>query len=194
VPLPAAGTLQSPLDSVSVTVQGLDTAGVGAVIASTTQTLSGLNLRQGRIRLSNAYGSEKSTLSMPVQLQYWTGKSWAPAADDSCTTTSLLPMSGFLTSNNRSHKGGVQVLTTGGNALTLASGSGALKLTAPGAKNTGTVDVTLSLGTLATPMTWLRTVCTAANGTKSYCDPKATASFGVYSPESTKTMSIQDVD
>ncbi len=194
VPLPAAGTLQSPLDSVSVTVQGLDTAGVGAVIASTTQTLSGLNLRQGRIRLSNAYGSEKSTLSMPVQLQYWTGKSWAPAADDSCTTTSLLPMSGFLTSNNRSHKGGVQVLTTGGNSLTLASGSGALKLTAPGAKNTGTVDVTLSLGTLATPMTWLRTVCTAANGTKSYCDPKATASFGVYSPESTKTMSIQDVD
>ncbi|TBO31458.1 hypothetical protein EYS42_09515 [Aquabacterium lacunae] len=194
VPLPAAGTLQSPFDSVSVAVQGLDTAGVGAVIASTTQTLSGLNLRQGRIRLSNAYGSEKSTLSMPVQLQYWTGKSWAPAADDTCTTTSLLPMNGFLTSNNRSHKGGVQVLTTGGNALTLASGNGALKLTAPGAKNTGTVDVTLSLGTLATPMTWLRTVCTAANGTKSYCDPKATASFGVYSPESTKTMSIQDVD
>jgi len=194
VPLPAAGTLQAPLDSVSVSVAGLDTAGVGAAIASTAQTLSGLNLRQGRIRLSNAYGSEKSTLSMPVQLQYWTGKSWAPVADDTCTTTSLLPMNGFLPSNVRSHKGGAQVLTTGGSSLSLTSGTGALMLTAPGAKNTGTVDVTLNLGGLPTPMTWLRTVCTASNGTKTYCDPKATASFGVYSPESTKTMSIQDVD
>lgn len=43
-------------------------------------------LRSGRLRLFNAYGSV-SPLSMRVEAQYWSGKSWIKNTDDSCTTT-----------------------------------------------------------------------------------------------------------
>ena len=43
-----------------------------------------LVLRSGRLRLTNAFGSERSNLVMPVQLQYWAGQNWALNSLDSC--------------------------------------------------------------------------------------------------------------
>ncbi|AXS79719.1 LamG domain-containing protein [Dechloromonas sp. HYN0024] len=44
------------------------------------------DVRSGRLRLSNAYGSV-SPIYMPVEAQYWSGLSWVKNIGDSCTTT-----------------------------------------------------------------------------------------------------------
>ncbi len=55
------------------------------------QTTSSIH-RFGRIRLQNGFGSEKQSLAVPIQAQYWAGSSFVKNVDDSCT-----PLTGALT-------------------------------------------------------------------------------------------------
>lgn len=190
----------------SATVQATDVDGV----SSTTGVPGVLALRSGRLKISNAFGSEKTVLKLPVQAQYWTGQAWILNDKDSCTQ---LPASAFALSNYRSSKGvASDNWTTTASTRTLASGLANVEFSAPVGKDasvqdlTGSVDIALNLGSVSPsadqscladhPSThgaarpWLR----SQYGTTGACasafdrDPSARITFGVYSPESKRTI------
>lgn len=166
----------------------------GVVISGTTLS-SSIKIRHGRLRLSNRYGSEKADLLLPIQAEYWTGKSWAINALDSCTT---LPANSFALS------GGISA-NTSASAVTLAAGVGNLRLLKPTPVTTGSVDIAVHLGSTGSDQSclathggtgaqkpWLR----SRNGScaASYDrDPAARGTFGVYSPETRKRVHVREM-
>lgn len=151
-------------------------------------------IRNGRIRLSNAYGSELLQLAMPLKTEYFlTGTGWVSNSDDSCTSLAV-PTSGNFglvfdpqTARNQLAPGEVigrwrnltDTLDMTPNG-TVNNGNGNLRLTGPsgvtvgpGATNFGYVVVTFDLS--AQP--WLRFNW---NGTGPIDDPRARATFGTY--------------
>jgi MSHA biogenesis protein MshQ len=191
----------------SVLVRATDATGV----SSATGTEGSVALRSGRLRFTNAFGSEKSGLSMQVQLQHWSAsKTWVLNSLDSCTVlpAAAVVLGNFLdaTGQSTSTWSTSVVPSAGSTAFSVASGNATLTLAAPTATNgkapVGTVDVGINLGAttadsscLATPrpastganLSWLR----AQFGSKNGClgvvdylrDPSARATFGVYAPE-----------
>lgn len=165
-------------------------------ISSSGATEGTTNARSGRLRLSNAFGSEKAALPMAVQAQYWTGQSWLLNSGDNCT---IVPATAIALS-------GALAASTSASPITLAGGKGTLTLAKPTPTGTGSVDVAINLGTttadasclgLPRPATtganraWLR----AQNGncaTSYDRDPAARASFGIYAPETKKTIHVRE--
>lgn len=171
-----------------------DTAGTSNGTC-TAVTLVSTKMRFGRLRLSNAFGSQKSPLPMPVQAHYWSGRSWVLNSADSCTS---VPANGFFLS------GGISA-NTSASAVTLTGGTGTVTLTAPvPLGTTGSVDVAANLGAAGndqsclgshggTPanLPWLRSQngnCAATYDR----DPSARATFGIYSPESRKSIHVRE--
>ncbi len=163
-------------DGVALSVFDMDvTAPVGNEHIQVGQT----QVRFGRLRLSNAHGSEKLDLPIPIQVQYWNGTLFATHTLDSCTT---------LTSANVSLTKSPLTLPTSIAPVTLSfvSGIGSMKLIKP--LVTGSVDLCVDLG--SDPVGG--TVCSATLAGKTYLqgkwapgtawnnDPKARALFGVY--------------
>ena len=114
-------------------------------------------LRFGRLRLQNAYGTGALVLPVPIELQYWNGSVFAVNAADSCTT---LPRSAIALAFTAP----LAPCNTAVNAATVpfASGVGTLVLSAPGAGAQGSVLLTPNLGT--------------SGG--SYCDPASYVAAG----------------
>lgn len=153
-------------------------------------------IRSGRLQLFNAFGSNKAALNMPIQAQYWSGKSWVINSDDSCTT---LPNSAFALSSTLATQSGITA------AVTLAKGNAAATLRAPDGAAAGSVDVALNLGTSGSDQScltahggtganapWLRSL--NGNCASNYDrDPWARATFGIYSPETRRLIYVQDV-
>ena len=179
-------------------VRAIDADGVSSAGYTEGSTL----LRSGRLKLSNAFGSEKSPLSLSVQTQYWSGNAWVLNNADSC---SALPADAVVLSGYLDHTGAPSTAATAwsttAQAFTLSNGGAALVLSAPTPTLTGSVDVALNLGTtssdascLATyplstgaELPWLR----SQNGGCSTAwsrDPSARATFGIYSPESRRLI------
>jgi MSHA biogenesis protein MshQ len=163
-----------------------------------------LALRSGRLRFSNAFGSEKSSLNLPVQTQYWSGKSWIKSDGDGCTSVlaSAVALSGYTNA-----KGGSGTWTTSASPITMVNGAGTLSLSAPSPVATGTVNVALNLGstsadnaclsthpaTTGANLGWLRSLngnCAATYDR----DPSARATFGIYNAETKKTVYVRPVD
>lgn len=71
-------------------LRAADGDGVTSDVATTTYVSHvpepTTSVRNGRLRLLNAYGSV-SPLKMSVETQYWNGQFWLKNTDDSCTTT-----------------------------------------------------------------------------------------------------------
>ncbi len=152
-------------------------------------------VRSGRIKLSNAYGSEGKALEIPVQVQYWDGKAWVPSVDSTCAVTANIPTTAVLKASFKSHKGATLLSTAlpvSLKTLELSNGSGKITLNPPGKGFTGTVDVTLDLSASGANMGWLQSLDISC-GANTLCNPKARASFGVYSPETKKTVNIRNV-
>lgn len=149
----------------------------------------------GRLRLSNTSGSETQDLQMRVRSEFWTGKSWVPSVDDNCT---ILPAASFFLTGDLAGN-------TAAAAVNLTNGLGTLRLSKPNPVATGSVDIAVNLGSsgvdqscLATHggtpagLPWLR----SRNGSCSTGydrDPSARASFGIYSPESRKTVHVREL-
>ena len=148
----------------------------------------GASQRYGRLRLSNAYGSERLDLAVPLQSEVFVDAAtgYALHTDDACTATASIALSGF--------SGGLAaadtcVLDTGAPG---ASGAGCataaapgrqfrlppvggdfnLYLAAPGDGNDGSVTVTVDAPS------WLEFDWDGANAGDE--DPVATAVFGIY--------------
>ena len=161
-------------------------------------------LRSGRLRLSNAFGSEKSALAIAVQAQYWSGNAWVQNSADSCTS---LPSAAVVRAGYLDNKGATtSAWTSTVSAITITGGSGAATVSAPSPTATGSVDVALNLGgsgvdqsclsahpaSTAGALPWLR----SQNGACSALwdrDPSARASFGIYTPETRKTIHVREL-
>ncbi|HIV73440.1 MAG TPA: hypothetical protein H9903_21075 [Candidatus Aquabacterium excrementipullorum] len=182
--------------------------------AVTNTTIPTIALRSGRLRTFNKFGSEKQVMDVNLQSQYWTGKAWVINALDSCTA---IPMSAVSLSGYKSNKGDVSSSWTttasphpdyattvnGASAVQVKNGTASIRLSAPSPTATGSVDLAINLGaavsgsdlsclsthasTTGAGMPWLRSQngnCVATYDR----DPSARLTFGIYTPESTKTI------
>jgi MSHA biogenesis protein MshQ len=192
----------------SVSIRATDSSGVSSS-ASPGPTEGSLTLRSGRLKVSNAFGSEKQALIVPVQAQYWNGKAWVVNSLDSCTS---VPAASVVLTNYLDYKGAATAgWTTTASTFTMSNGNANLSLSAPSPTSTGSVDFAFNLGVTTTDqsclsshpastaasLSWLR----AQNGSSNSCsgvltydrDPSARATFGVYKPESTKAVFSRDI-
>lgn len=163
-------------------------------------------LRSGRLRLSNAFGTNQSELTISAQVQYWNGRTWVLNTADTCTTS--IPAAAIARSNYvDSHGSATTAWSSAASALTLASGNGSLTMSAPTPSGSaGSVDLALNLGsgsadqsclsshpgTTGADMAWLRSNfghCASSFDR----DPSARVTFGVFSPESHRVIHIQDI-
>jgi MSHA biogenesis protein MshQ len=188
---PSFSFTAQPAAPATLKLRATDTDGV----TSAGGTEGTTDARFGRLRLSNAFGSEKANLSLPLQAQYWSGSSWVINGADSCTS---LPASAFALS-------GTLAASTSAAAVTLAGGNGVLLLTKPNPVATGSVDVAANLGTsgvdqsclathggTASSRYWLRSRNGSCAATYDR-DPSARATFGIYAPETRKTVHVREL-
>jgi MSHA biogenesis protein MshQ len=180
----------APVDSDGVAVGAFDMASASGG-GNDRARIASVPLYFGRLRIDSAIGAADRGLALPVTVQSWNGSAFATQTLDSCTT---VPAVAVNFGNLR------RTLTTADTAVTapvaISAGRGTLRLAAPGGGRSGTVDVTLSLGSGAvdasclqpwTPgtgdaataganLTYLRTAWCGSNHDK---DPAARASFGM---------------
>jgi len=187
----------------SLVLRATDSDGV----TSQNKTEQGPNLRSGRLQLSNAFGSGRSSLQVPVTAQYWSGRAWVVNDADGCT---VVPASSVARIRYLDSKGADTTAWTtsvSGN-VTLANGQGNLVLTTPTNSGTGSLDLAVNLGSAATDQScvtvvpqpgsvgaqrpWLRSLngsCAASYDR----DPSARATFGVFAPETQRLIHTRDL-
>ena len=188
----------------ALTVRASNSVSGAGAISSLGYTEASMGLRSGRLRLSNAFGSAGAALQIPVVAEYWTGNAWVLNSADSCST---LASANVALSNPRNDAGNTSTATSTADALTVSNGSGVITLSAPSPANSSLgLDVAINLGSTTSDQSclanhpgttgaakpWLR----AQNGacaTTADRDPGARASFGIFSPESKKTVHVRDV-
>ena len=203
--LDAASTVQptftfaAKLTAPSVlTLRATESAGGDDVTSNVVGPSEGTTaLRSGRLRLSNVFGSERTALQMPMQAQYWSGNSWVINELDNCTA----PAAGAFAVSGLTNVTGIGVIS---------SGNWTVNLAAPGVGTVGAVDIAANLGTgasdvscLPTPparpvtvgaaLPWLRSRngnCVVSDNFAA--DPSARATFGIYSPESRRTVHVRE--
>jgi len=190
-----------------LTVRATEGSG-GNGVSSSGRSEAVVALRSGRLRLSNAFGTERSNLQMPVQTQHWSPKGWIQSSDDNCT---VVPSSAVVRARYLDSKGAAATgWSVTPSSVSLIGGRGTLNLSAPSPTATGSVDVALNLGNTSTDQSclsshpastgaslpWLR----SQNGSTPDCptstfdrDPSARATFGVYAPETNKTIYVRDM-
>jgi len=161
-------------------------------------------IRHGRLRLFNAFGSEKANLSMPLRAEYWTGNSWVLNSADSFTVlpAASIALSGYTGTLSDPTNFGASHIT----GTTLAGGQGNIVLNQPSPTATGSVNLTINLGagaadqsclgihpaTTGAAIPWLRSI--NGNCAVTYDrDPSARASFGIYAPETRKTIHMREL-
>ena len=184
----------------TLTVRAADTDGA----SSSGFTEGSTELRSGRLRLANGFGRETAALQLTAQAEYWTGAAWLLNGGDSCTS---VPAAAVALSNKLNGQGSsTNAWSTSASAITLASGSGTLTLTAPSPTATGSIDIGLNLGATAADQSclashpastgagasWLRSRFGSCAATFDR-DPSARASFGIYSPETRKTVHAREL-
>jgi hypothetical protein len=192
-----------------LTVQAVDADGV----SSSGYTQGALKVRSGRLKFSNAFGSERASLGVPVQAQYWSGKAWVTNSADSCTS---VPAASVAMSKHLTGKGvaaiGTSAWATTASAVTISNGNGTLVLAAPAwtaggsGSVVGSLELAFNLGSSSTDnacmgthptstqaeLSWLRSLNGNCSATYDR-DPSARISFGVFSPESKKTVHVHDI-
>lgn len=154
------------------------------IAATTTDKLQ----RYGRLRIGGASGSQALPLRLPVEAQYWTGTAFVTNTLDSCTTL----VAGNVGLGNYSGSLNAGETTPTIVSSPLQAGRSAIRLSAPGAANPGSVDVALNLGSgaAADACAAFAPAATAGNKTHlrgAWCnppgtytkDPSAKARFGV---------------
>ncbi len=199
----------------SVTVRATDANGT----SSSGYTEGAVNLRFGRIKVSNKFGSAATSLDVPVQTQYWKDVSsgsgaatWVVNSQDSCTVVpaSAVVLGGYL---DRTGTNATAWPATA-SSVSVSSGNGVLTLTKPSAA-IGSVDFALALGTASTDQSclnpsrsisssntgagllWLRSQYGSTYGCSGNAaydrDPSARATFGVFAPETQKAVHVRDI-
>jgi len=137
--------------------------------------IAGPEIRYGRLRMENAFGSELEDHILPVSAEYWNGSDWLTNSADDCTTIGTTAFK-FTNYTDRLNSGetSASIGGVGAGSTTLVNGvSTAFLLTKPGAGNEGSVDVFLDKQKLDD---WLKYDWDNDPATDDV--PTATASFG----------------
>jgi MSHA biogenesis protein MshQ len=103
-----------------------------AIAGNDRALLAATEFRYGRTNVSNAYGSELLGLVLPVVIEYWNGLAYVRSVDDSNTIITVA-----LNNYRRNLNAGETVAAVSA----IAGGLGRITLTAPGANNNGSVEV-----------------------------------------------------
>ncbi|WP_052184897.1 DUF6701 domain-containing protein [Methylotenera sp. N17] len=134
--------------------------------------------RFGRLFIANSYGSELLPLTVPVEAQYWTGLAYQRNQDDSC---SAVPATSLEMRNYRVNLNPCETQLSG--AGSMSNGKANLRLSKPGAGNSGSVELKANLNT-ATGQTCNGAVessaISAATPWFGNVNPTARATFGIY--------------
>lgn len=133
----------------------------------------GSQVRLGRLRLSNAHGSELQGLALPFNLETWqavAGASFQPELTDSCTNASVLGAPVLS-----SHTGNLAVGETVATVSGPLAAAGQVQLSAPGAGNDGSVQARF-----ASQPTWLDYDWDATGVSAGRRASRGLASFGIY--------------
>ncbi|WP_028102478.1 DUF6701 domain-containing protein [Pseudoduganella violaceinigra] len=163
-----------------------------------------IEIRSGRIRISNSFGSRGRDLDVPIRAEYYSGNSWLlHLADD----TTVLPPGAFALSP--------PALMTGVSVslgASIKAGRGSIRLSKPSnaandKNGSGTIDVAANLGAttadnscLVAPrpastganQSWLRSLYGSCNANWTQ-DPSARATFGATNPENRSTIYGREV-
>jgi hypothetical protein len=178
----------APVDSDGVTtLMNMDTNN-DSVNEHTQVNTSSTEIRHGRMKIGNVYGSELLGLSLPLTVEYWNGSAFITNTLDNQTHLSAAAVG---LANYRGNLAAGETTANIGGAF--VAGVSNLSLSAPSVGNNGSVDVVVNLGTTATetpcntltpdPTTsgaqfsYLRAMWCGSNHDK---DPVARATFGLY--------------
>lgn len=148
---------------------------------------AGNDIRFGLLALSNAHGSELLDLPVPIETRYWNGSGFVRNTADSCTQLAAahVPLSNWQRDLNACE-------TSATLSGRFNAGRGNLRFSAPGAGNTGSVDLALQLGATAGGSTCIGGAAVAAVGASQTWlqgpwsgaaydqNPVARASFGLH--------------
>ena len=173
-----------------------------------TSTATGINeasvqIRSGRLRLENAFGSELTDLTMPINAEFYSDNTLiydpsTPASiaatqaddgfilntDDSCTTFDVTASS-FTNYTGNLSASDTSLTSTG----IISSGLGEITFSAPGTGNEGSVNLLLNSTSTSSWLTYNWNIdCDNADGDDDIttgidaglCGPYGTASFGLY--------------
>lgn len=125
---------------------------------------AGVPIRYGRVKIADANGPETENLTIPVMAEYWDGASWITNDSDSCTSfaANSITMGNYLSSDLIA----CETHISPAGPFTLSSGTlnPELTLTAPGANNKGSVDLSLNTGSVASGLTCTSAIETSAAG------------------------------
>lgn len=202
--MPSYGFTSKATAPQSLTLRAANAGAGAAAISSAGHAEGSMALRSGRLRLSNAFGKAGAALQLPVVAEHWSGNAWVLNSADSCTS---LPAASVALSNPRSAAGGSTAASTSASAITLGNGSAMLTLAAPSPAGSGlSLDIAVNLGSTAAdqschashPATtgaaqpWLRAL-NGACAASADRDPAARASFGIFSPETRKTVHVREI-
>lgn len=167
-------SLSGVLDSQTITGRDMNPITTGDCVAAANCSAKAVGnpsaFRYGRARLANAFGPETAPLDMKLLAEYFDGTNFVTNTADTCTS---YINTAFALSN---YTGGLPAVTvTSPGVLTwLTAGTTtpatAPTLSAPGAGNTGSVDVTFSAPA------WLQFNWSGTGDE----DPTGTATFGRY--------------
>ncbi len=163
-------------------ISGNPTCISGTLAATPVAFDSGNNFRYGRLSLGNAYGSELLNLPIPLEVKYWdAGGYYVTNTNDSCTS---FDVSSIILSNFTQNLAACETQLAPTGVQTMVGGRLPLRLTRPGAGNTGSVNLALNIGSVASGTTCVAAAsspATAANlpwfGT---VNPGGRATFGVF--------------
>jgi MSHA biogenesis protein MshQ len=153
----------------TLTLRAVDTDNVSSAGHAELPT----EIRSGRVRIINAYGSELLDLPLPMRAEYYDATSgWITNANDGCTAVAL----GSLTPANPIPVIGSSPARTTNASIanpSFVAGDAGLQLSAPLAGGSGFVDLTADLS----PNAWLQHDWT---GTGTAGNPTGRATFGLY--------------
>ena len=149
------------------------------VVSSVTEGTA--TIRSGRLRLQNAYGSELLNLPIPLEAQYWNGSTYVRNLLDSCSTIAASSIAMGSYKNNLAACE-TQVGYSSGTGAFVNGVSSFLRLTKPGATNSGSVDLTINLNGASGNTCTSATESTATNANMPWfgSNPVSRATFGVY--------------
>jgi uncharacterized repeat protein (TIGR01451 family) len=193
------GIAPQDADNVKTTGLNLDADSSGTserVLINAADT----SVRFGRLRLFNAFGNSSANLNIPVQAQFWTGKSWLMNNNDSCTPipATAVGRAGYVDKTGATTTAWI---VTAAAVPNLDHGQGTIVLTKNPTAGAGSVNICVDLG--ADPVGG--TTCAATSVNRNYLqgmwapganfdnDPSARATFGVYSPETRRSVHIREL-
>ncbi|MDR3370374.1 DUF6701 domain-containing protein [Rhodoferax sp.] len=178
----------------STTVCTADGTGTSNGTCTAKRIATSTKVRFGRLRLQNAFGSEKLALPVPLQAQYWNGGFFVNNADDSCTALSVPAVQTLATGATPAGAPGLYFypVITGKNQLQssstvptlnspLTTGQSTLQFPAP--QQPGWLDIILQVPNYLMG-NWGN--CSGQTGAAGLYDdlPCARATFGIYGPKS----------